>query len=161
VQGSERLESDRCTERRPGVHGGLELCEHWSSLLPCGWHGYVWAMGIGQAQFCFTVLRILNIFVWIRIRIWIRGSLPLTNGSGSGSRCGSGSCYFHHYPSRCQKCFAAYYFLKVHLHHFSKIKVKNKSESIRNQEVSGSGSRRPKNKIWIQRIRIRIHNTAF
>ncbi len=36
------------------------------------------------------VLRIHDILVWIRIRIWIRGSMPLTNGSG----CGSGSCYF-------------------------------------------------------------------
>jgi hypothetical protein len=36
------------------------------------------------------VLRIHDIFVWIRIRIWIRGSMPLTNGSG----CGSGSSYF-------------------------------------------------------------------
>jgi hypothetical protein len=34
------------------------------------------------------VLRIPDILVWIRIRIWIRGSMPLTNGSGSGS------CYF-------------------------------------------------------------------
>ncbi len=31
------------------------------------------------------VLRIHDILVWIRIRIWIRGSMPLTNGSGSGS----------------------------------------------------------------------------
>jgi hypothetical protein len=36
------------------------------------------------------VLRIHDILVWIRI--WIRGSLPLTNGSGCGSR----SFYFHH-----------------------------------------------------------------
>jgi hypothetical protein len=28
------------------------------------------------------VLRIHVILVWIRIRIWIRGSMPLTNGSG-------------------------------------------------------------------------------
>jgi hypothetical protein len=34
-----------------------------------------------------TVLRIHDILVWIRIR----GSMPLTNGSGSGF--GSGSCY--------------------------------------------------------------------
>ncbi len=39
-----------------------------------------------------AVLRIHDIFVWIRIRI----SMPLTNGSG----CGSGSCFFHHWPSR-------------------------------------------------------------
>jgi hypothetical protein len=35
-----------------------------------------------------TVLRIHDIFGWIRIRI--RGSMPLTNGSVSGS------CYFRH-----------------------------------------------------------------
>jgi hypothetical protein len=29
------------------------------------------------------VLRIHDILGWIRIRIWIRGSMPLTNGSGS------------------------------------------------------------------------------
>jgi hypothetical protein len=34
------------------------------------------------------VLRIHDILVWI----WIRGSMPLTNGSGWGS----GSFYFHH-----------------------------------------------------------------
>jgi hypothetical protein len=45
-----------------------------------------------------AVLRIHDILGWIRIRIWIRGSMPLTNGSGSG--CGSGSCYFRHWPSQ-------------------------------------------------------------
>jgi hypothetical protein len=35
-----------------------------------------------------AVLRIHDILGWIRIRIWIRGSMPLTNGSGS--------CYFRH-----------------------------------------------------------------
>jgi hypothetical protein len=28
-----------------------------------------------------AVLRIHDILVWIQIRIWIRGSMPLTNGS--------------------------------------------------------------------------------
>jgi hypothetical protein len=37
-----------------------------------------------------SVLPIHDILVWIRIRI--RGSMPLTNGSG----CGSESFYFHH-----------------------------------------------------------------
>jgi hypothetical protein len=37
-----------------------------------------------------AVFRIHDILVWIRI--WIRVSMPLTNGSG----CGSGSFYFHH-----------------------------------------------------------------
>ncbi len=40
------------------------------------------------------VLRIHDILVWIRIR----GSMPPTNGSGS--RFGSGSCFFHHWPTR-------------------------------------------------------------
>ncbi len=39
------------------------------------------------------VLRIHDILVWIRIR----GSMPLTNGSGSRS------FYFHHWPSRYQQ----------------------------------------------------------
>ncbi len=41
------------------------------------------------------VLRIHDILVWIRIRIWIRGSMPLTSGSGY--------CYFRHGPSRWQQ----------------------------------------------------------
>ncbi len=45
-----------------------------------------------------AVLRIHDILGWIRIRIWIRESMPLTNGSGSG--CGFGSCYFRHWPSQ-------------------------------------------------------------
>ncbi len=42
---------------------------------------------------------------------------------------GSGSCYFRQWPSRRQQKisfllnFFAYYFLKVHFHHFSKIKT--------------------------------------
>ncbi len=39
------------------------------------------------------MLRIHDILGWILIRI--RGSMPLTNGSGS--------CYFRHWPSRCQQ----------------------------------------------------------
>jgi hypothetical protein len=104
-------------------------------------------------QFKKAVLRIHDILVWIRIRIWIRGSMPLTNGSGS---------------------FSPYYFLKVHLHHFSKMKSqKEVAMQYRNQGVSyyfclviegsgsipqtnrsGSGSRRPKN-IRIRLLRIR------
>jgi hypothetical protein len=65
-----------------------------------------------------------------------------------------------------QHNFSAYYFLKVHLHHFSKIKSQKESQNSRHQrfsyyfgimiEGSGSGSGRPKNR-W---IRIRIRNTA-
>jgi hypothetical protein len=120
-----------------------------------------------------TVLRIHDILVRIRIR----KTMLLTNGSGSGS------FYFHHWPSRCQrktylkKSFSACYFLKVRLHHFSKLKSQKDVRNSRYQGFSyyfslmiegsgvgsgcipltnGSGSRRPKN-TW---IRIRIRNTA-
>ncbi len=111
--------------------------------------------------------------MWILIQI--RGSMLLTNGSGS--------FYFHHWHSRCQQktnflqIVSAYYFLKVHLHHFSKIKSQKESQNSRNQGFSyyfcmmieesgsgsipltnGSGSGRPKN-MWIRWIQIR--NTAF
>ncbi len=108
---------------------------------------------------------------------------------------GSGSFYFRHWPSRCQQktnfltqFFSAYDFLKLHLHHFSKIKIQKESQNRRNQGFSdyfcmiiegsgsrersgsihltsgsGSGSWRPKN-TWIRwiriRIRIRIRNTG-
>ncbi len=120
------------------------------------------------------------------------------SGSGSSDPCfwlmdpdpepGSGSCYFRHWPSRWQQntIFSAYYFLKVHLHHFSKIKSQKESQNIRNQGFSyyfwmmiegsgsgtgagpgpipltsgsGSGSGRPKN-MWIRWIRLRIRNTV-
>ncbi len=120
----------------------------------------------------------LRILVWIRI--WIRGYMPLTNGSGSGSY------FFRHWPSRRQqktyliKSFSAYYFLKIHLHRFSKIKSQKEvtkqkelrffllfflieglgsgAGSIPMTNGSGAGSRGPKN-IRI-RIRIRICNTS-
>ncbi len=114
-----------------------------------------------------TVFRIHDILVWIRIR----GSIPLPNGFGSGS------CYFRHRTSRCQQktnflfYFSAYYFLKIHLYLFSKIKSPKESQNSRNQGFSyyfawsgsgsipltngsGSGSRRPKN-MWLRWIRIR------
>ncbi len=105
-------------------------------------------------------LRIHDILVWIRIR----GSMPLTNGSGS--------FYFHHWHSRCRQKTN---FKKVFLHitfwrYFYIIfrsEVKKKSQNSRNQGFSsylclmiegseaesgsipmtnrsGSGSRRPK-----------------
>ncbi len=122
------------------------------------------------------VFRIHDILVWIRIR----GSMPLTNGSGSGS----GSCYFRHWPSRCQHKtnFLTQFFLlvtfwrKVNLHYFSKIKSQKVSQNSRIQGfsyyfcmmiegsgsragsgsipvplTSGSGSGRPKN-TWIRWI---------
>ncbi len=75
------------------------------------------------------------------------------------------------------KKFSAFYYLKVHLHHFSKIKSKKESQNSRNQrfsyyfclmiEGSGSGSIPLTNgfRIRIRRIRIwlriRIRNTAI
>ncbi len=121
------------------------------------------------------------------------GSMTFWCGSGSADPClwlmypdpGSGSCYFCHWPSRClQKTnsfliFSAYYFLKVHLHYFSKIKSQKESQNSRNQGFSyyfcmmiegsgsipltngsGPGSGRPKN-MWIRWIRIRIRNTGI
>jgi hypothetical protein len=50
--------------------------------------------------------------------------------------------FFRHRPSGRQqktclkKSFSAFYFLMVQLHHFSKIKVKKKSQSSRNQGFS-------------------------
>ncbi len=52
----------------------------------------------------------------ILVRIRIRGSLPLTNRSGSNS--GSGPWYFRQWPARWQLKII----LKLHLHNFSKIK---------------------------------------
>jgi hypothetical protein len=142
-----------------------------------------------------TVLRIRDILGWIRIRI--RGSMPLANGSGSGFGSGFGSGSWirillflsltFKMPAKNKffnTIFSAYAFLKLYLHHFSKIKIQKDSLNSRNQgfsyyfcmmiEGSGSGSRagsgsgsipltsgsgsgswRPKN-TWIRWIRIRI-----
>ncbi len=100
-----------------------------------------------------AVLRIHDLSVWIPIR----RSMPLTNESGS--------CYFRHWPSRCQqktnlkKVFCLLLFEGTFTS-FSKIKSKKKSHSSRNRRFSyyfclvieGSGSRRPRN-MWI-RIRM-------
>jgi hypothetical protein len=53
-------------------------------------------MATTAKQDCLAVLWIHDILGWIRI--WIRGSIPLTNGSGSGfgSGCESGFCYFRY-----------------------------------------------------------------
>ncbi len=122
----------------------------------------------GYAIVWIAVLLIYDILVWIRIRIRFRtrGSMPLTNRSGFWS----GSCYFRYWPLRRQqktKSFSVYYFLKLHSHHFLKIKILKShkwsflyyfclmiegSGSIPLTNGSGSGSRRPKN--------IRIRNTS-
>jgi hypothetical protein len=66
-----------------------------------------------------AVLRIHDILGWIRIR----GSMPLTNGSES--------CYFRHWPSRCQQ-------KSNFLTHFFCLNIKSKKESqnSRNQGLS-------------------------
>ncbi len=122
------------------------------------------------------MLRIHDILVWIRIR----GSMPLTNGSRSGS----GSIFINDLQDANKnlikkKKFSAYYFLKVLKHYLLK-KVKSQKEVTKQQKSkffllfllnvrrigsgsihltngSGSGSRRLKI-TWIRRIRIR--NTA-
>jgi hypothetical protein len=102
-----------------------------------------------------TVFRIHDILGWIRIRI--RGSMPLTNGSGSPDP--DPAIFVIDLQDASKKLnfntiFSAYYFLKVHLHHFSKIKSQKGSIPL----TSGSGSGRPKN-MWIRWIRIR--NTRY
>jgi hypothetical protein len=76
----------------------------------------------GTSQMDFWENKNLNFLPVLRIhvileRIRIRVSIPLTNGSWSGS------CFFRQWPSRRQqKILFSSIFLKVHLHHFSKIK---------------------------------------
>ncbi len=109
------------------------------------------------------MLRIHDILGWIWIRIRIRGSMPLTNGSGSWIRILLFSSLTFKMPAKNNFFLhTAYYFLKVHLHHFSKIKSLKESQNSRNRGLSyyfcmmieGSGSGRPKN-MWIRWIRIR------
>ncbi len=100
--------------------------------------------------------------MWIRIR----GSMPLTNGSDPAIVVIDLQDVN---KKLILKSFSAYYFLEVHLHHFSKIKVQKKSQNSRNQGFSyyfclliegsgaagsiplsnGSGSGRPKY-TWIR-----------
>ncbi len=144
-----------------------------------------------------AVLRIHDILGWIRIRI--RGSMPLTNGSGSGFGSGSWirillfSSLTFKMPAKklfFNTIFSTYYFLKLHLYHFTKIKSQKEVLNSRNQGfstyfymiiegswsgsfymiiegsgsiplTSGSGSGSGRPKnTWI-RIRIRTRNTAF
>ncbi len=124
------------------------------------------------------------------------GSMTFWGGSGSGSSdpClwlldpdadpdpGSGSCYFRHWPSRCQQKtnFLIQFFLRITFYSYIYIifqRLKSKSNKIVRIKVyltvfkwwsesragsgsgsipltSGSGSGRPKN-MWIRWIRIR------
>jgi hypothetical protein len=134
--------------------------------------GSVWEH---NSWFCFCsscptffspVLQIHDMLVWIRIRI--RGSMHLTNGSGS--------CYFHHWSLNCQKnclpIFSAYYFLKVHFRHFSKMKSQDANKKLINSKKvfllisfqQNSHKRVGIKVFWLflhddRRIRIRIHTS--
>jgi hypothetical protein len=139
-----------------------------------------------------AVFRIHEILGWIRIR----GSMPLTSGSGFGSWIRIRIRILDPDPAIFvidlqdtskelifNIIFSAYYFLKVHLHHFSKIKSQKEPQNSKNQGfsyffcmmiegsgsgfragsgsihlTSGSGSGRPKN--MCIRIRIRIRDIA-
>ncbi len=84
-----------------------------------------------------------GILVWIRVLIWILGSVSfLTNWSWCGS--GSGSCSFRQWPSRCQReiiFFSQSSFVKLCLHHFSKIKRHRSHKTIEIKKCgSGSGT---------------------
>ncbi len=114
-------------------------------------------------------------------RIQIRGCMPLTNGSESGSWIRI--LLFSSLPSRCQQktifclflfegTFTSFFkdkkskrshktvpvgikFYLLYLHDDRRIRIRSRSGPLTN----GSGSRRPKN-IRIPRIRIRIGNTG-
>jgi hypothetical protein len=151
-------------------------------IFSCDENIWKWLQRRVHAHVVVLVLRIHDILVWIqgnRIRIWIRGSMPLTNGSGfgSGSGCGSGSCYFVIDLQDANKKIFFYNFFCLILFEgtftsFSKIKSQEKTQSSKNQGFSyyfclviegsgtgsgsihltngsGSGSRRPKN-MWIR-----------
>ena len=84
------------------------------------------------------VLRIHDILGWIRIRIL--GSMPLTNGSRFGSGSWIRTLLFSTLTFKMtaknlffNTIFSAYYFLKLILHHFSKIKSQKESQNSRNQ----------------------------
>ncbi len=122
----------------------------------------------------------------ILLRIQIRGSIPLTNLDADPEPA-IFVCDLQNVNKKLVflLSFFAYYFLKVHLHHFSKIKshtevtkkpkqqesiffliqrylmIKGSGSGARSRSVSltnGSRSGRPKN-IWI--LRIRIRNTDY
>jgi hypothetical protein len=61
------------------------------------------------------------------ILVRIRGSMPLTNGSGSDPATFVIDLQDANKTLICKKIFSAYYFLKVHLHHFSKIRRQKRS----------------------------------
>ncbi len=134
------------------------------------------------------MFRIRDILVGIWMLIRILGSVPLTNGSGCGSDSGPRDAdpasdpalfvWSVTFKMPTKNKFLCLFLLKVHLHNSSKIKIKKKLQSRRNQDLSslfcllmeGSGfgskqidygswcgSRRLKN---IRILRIRTRNTA-
>jgi hypothetical protein len=102
-----RIESPSYQDRDP---------KHWQKTYEC--FSYLWSQKEARKTeviswtVCITVLRIRHILVWFGSE-----SAPLTNWSGS--------CYFvsdlYDGNKKLFKFFA-YYFLKLHLHNFSKIK---------------------------------------
>ncbi len=110
--------------------------------------------------FVYSLFRIHDILVWIRIRI--HRSMPLTNGSG----CGSGTCYFRHWPSRGQqktnlkKFFCLLLFEGTFTSFFKDKNSESSQYELRfflhfllgyRRMMEGSGSGRPKN-MWIRWI---------
>jgi hypothetical protein len=87
----------------------------------------------------------------ILVRIRIRGSMPLTNGSG----CGSGSCYFHHYLQDANKkqtkkiMFFCLILFECTFTYFSKIKRTCGSGGSRSGFGSGSGTLNGRNSYGI------------
>jgi hypothetical protein len=77
-------------------------------------------------------LRIHDILGWIRI--WIRGSILLTNGSRSGCR----SCYFRHWPSQnANKKLITKIFLLITSWRYMYIIFKDKKQSKRSHKAEG------------------------
>ncbi len=100
--GSSLLSSDLWSGEFPSkIRSMTKKCRFWILvcddvcflLIPCLWPR---TLLLNKLTFR-AVFRIHDILGWIRIRI--RGSMPLTNGSG----CGSGSFYAYHWPLRCQQ----------------------------------------------------------
>ncbi len=148
--------NDCCCSEGLGSPSGSRISLH--PLAPCSTgSSYTRATILCSFTLCLqSVFRIHDILGWIRILLFssLTFNLPAKN------------LFFFN------TIFSAHYFLKVHLHHFSKIKSQKESQNIRNQGfsyyfcmmiegsgsiplTSGSGSWRPKN-MWI-----RIRNTGL
>ncbi len=79
----------------PNPQHWLWCCTLGNISTELGYNSSAGYMSSFYAPYLVPVLRIDDIMVWIRIRIWIRGSMPLAIGSGS--------CFFRHWPSRQQQ----------------------------------------------------------